>query len=86
MNYLIINLPMTQQEQRLIFWGERSRFDTADPRKALVINEEYVNINLERYDNGCSTRAVSQEDAINRPVEILNTLGIKLKREAGEAA
>jgi hypothetical protein len=78
---------MTQQEQRLIFWGERSRFDTPDPHQALVINEEYVNLNLERYDNGSTTRAVSQEDAINRPIEILNTLGITLKQNAaGEAA
>lgn len=85
MNYLIINLPMTLAEQRLIFWGARSRFDTPDPRKAMVIDEEYVNINLERYDNGSTTRAVSQDDAINRPNEIFNALGIP-KSNAGEAA
>ncbi|MBU2967083.1 hypothetical protein Q4508_12460 [Amphritea sp. 2_MG-2023] len=85
MNYLIINLPMTQQAQQLIFWGARSHFDTPDPHKAMVINEEYVNINLERYDNGSTTRAVSQNDAINRPNEIFNALGIP-KSNAGEAA
>lgn len=58
MTYHIINLPQTRLRQRLTFWGVGTQGDTEDPRQALTVNEDYVNANLNRYDNGRTTRAI----------------------------
>lgn len=58
MTYYIINLPASRQSQQLIFWGKGYSPDTAHTRKALVVSEEHVNANLERFDNGRTTRAI----------------------------
>lgn len=58
MSYYIINLAQTRMQQQLVFWGVGSEPDTIDPRRALIVTEEYLNRNLERYDNGRTTRAI----------------------------
>ncbi len=58
MSYHIINLSQTRLRQQLTFWGVGNEPDTTDPRRALIVNEEYLNRNLERYDNGRTTRAI----------------------------
>ncbi|SEQ24057.1 hypothetical protein SAMN03080615_00856 [Amphritea atlantica] len=61
MNYLIINLPATYERQQLTFWGKPGKSDTTDHKDALVIEEEYININPERYDNGTTTSVILKE-------------------------
>ncbi len=58
MTYYIISLPETRQAQQLIFWGIGYQPNSTDHGKALVVNEDHVNANLERYDNGRTTRAI----------------------------
>lgn len=61
MDYLIINLPATYEHQQLMYWGMPGKNDTPDYRNALVVAEEYVNINPERYDNGTTTSIILKE-------------------------
>ncbi len=58
MNYYIINLVATRQEQQLIFVGRGYRQDSIDPTQALVVREDLLNKSLERFDNGRTTRAI----------------------------
>lgn len=58
MSYHIIDLVQTRLQQRMVFWGVGNEAHTTDPRRALIVSEEYVNHNLERYDNGRTTRAI----------------------------
>ncbi len=58
MTYYIINLPATRQAQKLTFWGVGYQPNTADYSEALVVNEDHLNANLERFDNGRTTRAI----------------------------
>lgn len=86
MSYLIINIQASQAQGQLIFWGKQRRYDSSRHIDAIAIDEEYVNINLERYDNGVTTRAVLLQDVINRPDEVRASIGLNVSAKEGEAA
>lgn len=86
MSYLIINIPASKAQGELIYWGRQRKYDSPKHIDAIVIGEEYVNINLERYDNGVTTRAVLLQDVINRPDEVRASIGLNVSAQEGEAA
>ena len=57
-DYYIVNLPATREAGEMTFWARGAGQDTTDPEQALIVNEEYVNGALHRYDNGATTRAL----------------------------
>lgn len=62
-NYLIIDLPATRKHNAVMFWGVGTLVVTANPAAAMLVNEDHVNRNLERFDNGSTTQAVIAEVA-----------------------
>lgn len=85
-DYFIINLPLTREAEQVMFWGCNEP-DTGDYRTALIVTEEYVNSNLNRYDNGRTTRAILCRAVRNHQGNLMELLEPKKPTtEEGEAA
>lgn len=86
-DYHIINLQATRQSGVVTFWGRGAGPDTTDPKQALIVNEEYVNGALHRYDNGSTTRAVLARVVRNHQGNLMELLTQKKPAtNEGEAA
>lgn len=57
-DYLIIDIPKTREVGAVMFWGVGSTVTTANPNAAMIVPENYLIKNLNRFDNGATTSAV----------------------------
>jgi len=73
-DYYIIDVVATRTEGRVVFWGKGDCLFTTKPQRALVITEESVNANLNRYDDGKHTRAVLCSAVHNHTGDLMELL------------
>lgn len=85
-DYLIINLPATRRAGKVMFWGRGTQPDTPDPKQALIVNEEYVNAALHRYDNGATTRAILARVVREHEGDLMELLFPHTTKTRGDAA
>lgn len=83
--YFIINLVATQEANQLIFWGTGAVANTADKAQALIVNEEHLNVSLERYDNGATTRAILADVVRNHTGDWRELINPTIPAQTGEA-
>ncbi|QEW05624.1 hypothetical protein [Nitrincola iocasae] len=77
-DYLIINLLATRAAGCLMYFGlglqQAPIYSTPNHNDGLIVSEQDLNLFLDVYDNGTTTRAVLRSVVINKPWEVKNIL------------
>ncbi len=86
MNYFIIDMTATRQAQQLMFLERSYQGSTTEIQQALVVREGHLNANLERFDNGRTTRAILTSAVENHIGHWRELVGWNIPESKGAAA